>query len=196
MGGAVPINQKEHLIMSELQPFTPGQTYTYNEVNYPNQQTLSPATRPDLAFRPSCDQLASVVQADGATAFLWAGEWMTQYEGQHDIADPQTQLWLDADGVCKVGGVFADIVPLDRLPKPSVAEAVAAPEGTAATAEVGANYLSVGLGVALIAAALYALYASHKRWRKAQDDKFKQPNAEPTIFTQLMDFAKEDASND
>ena len=94
----------------------------------PSQQTLSPATDKDIAFRPACSQLVPI-EVEGRV--FWT---VTMSDGQRrelavyaPMPEQEAHFWLDADGVCKIGGVDVPLVYVDQVPQRQVAQVTTTP---------------------------------------------------------------------
>ncbi|MEM1309852.1 MAG: hypothetical protein AAGF98_10260, partial [Cyanobacteria bacterium P01_H01_bin.153] len=110
-------------IAQSTQYYEPGLPYVIGDITIPSQQTLPPATAPILAFRPSCEQLATVEQApsadlpeypSGSTAFGVADPksqaFLTMSVLPPGLPLVEAHLQLDAEGTCKLNGVTVPIV--------------------------------------------------------------------------------------
>lgn len=101
----------------------------FGGVVIPSQQTLSPATAKDIAFRPACSQLIpieiegrifwTVTMSDGDRIELAAYEPMPEQEAH---------FWLDAEGICKINGVKVPLVYVNQVPQRQVAQVTTTPE--------------------------------------------------------------------
>lgn len=159
-----------------MNPFQPGQPYTYNGIDIPSQQTLPPAGAPTIAFRPSCTQLSTVAQNPSEAFPMGSIQYGVQNPNTDQIIilaeyptglDQATaHLYLDSEGNCKVGGVDVPIAFVEQLPKPVVTQPTATTGDTVAPAQEGSavNGSMIVGGVALVAAAIaYAVYTYQKR---------------------------------
>ncbi|NER81589.1 MAG: hypothetical protein F6K42_18895, partial [Leptolyngbya sp. SIO1D8] len=94
--------------------YEPGKPYSVGDFEIPSQQTLPPATAPQLAFRPACNQLAAIEQANGLTAFGLpdpAGSgFITLSELPPGMPLTEAYLFLDAEGSCKLNGVDVPVL--------------------------------------------------------------------------------------
>lgn len=108
-----PVIEMNHSIIAQV---------SYGNSSIPASQALPPAGFNEIAFRPACDQLAPVLQADGTTAWTLAMpdgqiKTMAQYP---PMETPMAWAWLDADGLCKIGGDQVPIVYTRQLPQQSI----------------------------------------------------------------------------
>jgi hypothetical protein len=101
----------------------------FGGVTIPSQQTLSPATAKNIAFRPACSQLIpveiegrifwTVTMSDGDRIELAAYEPMSVQDAH---------FWLDAEGICKINGVEVPLVYVDQVPQRQVTQVTTTPE--------------------------------------------------------------------
>jgi len=77
------------------------------------KQAFPIASRPDIAFRPKCDQLTEVWTAEGQTVFLFQNEEVYRLEGSHKASSSESVLTLSSAGVCVTGG-DTTLAPLTR----------------------------------------------------------------------------------
>ena len=101
----------------------------FGGVTIPSQQTLSPAGHEDIAFRPSCAQLAPVQQGDVVhwTINLSDGQQRVLYR-LPPLTQDQAFRELGTAGICKVGGVDVPLIYSSQVPQRQVAVTVATPE--------------------------------------------------------------------
>ena len=187
-----------------LQPFSPGQPYTFNGVDIPSQQTLAPATAPTLAFRPSCLQLTSVIQAptndlpDGSVAYgvhnPHAQELIILNTMPLGLDQTEAHLYLDADGVCKLNGVDVPIVFKDMLPTPVVAETQAI-EGEAQpiTNESATVDPTLVFGCFILIAGL--AYGAYTLWKRPKPVPSTSTTG-PSPLQELVNLMKQPVSSD
>ncbi|MEO0374701.1 MAG: hypothetical protein AAF329_08770 [Cyanobacteria bacterium P01_A01_bin.17] len=105
-----------------------------NDVNYggvtiPSQQTLSPATAKNIAFRPACTQLVPIEQGN---RIFWtvtmADNKRIELAAYTPMSVQEAHFWLDAEGICKIGGVEVPLVYVDQVPQRQVAQVTTTPE--------------------------------------------------------------------
>ena len=105
-----------------------------NDVNYggviiPSQQTLSPATAKNIAFRPACTQLVPIEQGN---RIFWtvtmADNKRIELAAYKPMSVQEAHFWLDAEGICKIGGVDVPLVYVDQVPQRQVAQVTTTPE--------------------------------------------------------------------
>jgi len=139
----------------------------FGGVTIPSQQTLAPASAPNIAFRPACSQLVPIEQkgqvlwtvtmSDGARVEL------ATYEPMPEQA---ASFWLDAEGICKINGVEVPLVYIDQVPQRQVAQVTTTPELSAGSAtgqtgqdvqtvtptitSVGPNWVPIAIGAPLL----------------------------------------------
>ena len=77
------------------------QDIAQSEYSVPPHQALPIASRPDIAFRPSCYQLNPVWEPT-ATAWVWDGQILHRTPGE-SLATEEKLAELAAAGVCLVG---------------------------------------------------------------------------------------------
>ena len=143
--GLLLVLSSSAIAQNTTQFYEPGLPYTFNGIPIPSQQTLSPATAPELAFRPSCEQLAIVEQAPTAEWPQGSTAWgVPDPNSQSFITlavhppgmDPvQAHLHLDSSGICKLNGVDVPVVFKSQLPKEVIPD-VAVPVSPSRTAIV------------------------------------------------------------
>lgn len=97
---------------------------TFGGITIPGQQAQPPAGHDDIAFRPACNQLGEIYQANGLTAYT-----LTMQDGTQRILfemspQPRTQaeLWMDSAGICKIQGIEVPTVWADQVPTRQVAQ--------------------------------------------------------------------------
>lgn len=100
----------------------------FGGVTIPSQQTLSPATHDDIAFRPACSQLVPIQKDEWVfwTITLSDGEQRTLYTFP-PIATDEAILYLDTYGLCKAGGVEVPLVYASQVPQRAVATVTTTP---------------------------------------------------------------------
>lgn len=107
-----------------------------NDVNYggvtiPSQQTLSPATAKNIAFRPACTQLVPIEQGN---RIFWtvtmADNKRIELAAYTPMSVQEAHFWLDAEGICKIGGVEVPLVYADQVPQRQVAQVTTTPQLT------------------------------------------------------------------
>ncbi|MGD1930963.1 MAG: hypothetical protein ACFB12_18845 [Leptolyngbyaceae cyanobacterium] len=105
-----------------------------NDVNYggvtiPSQQTLSPATAKNIAFRPACTQLVPIEQGNH---IFWtvtmADNKRIELAAYTAMSVQEAHFWLDAEGICKINGVEVPLVYVDQVPQRQVAQVTTTPE--------------------------------------------------------------------
>jgi len=180
----------------------------FGGVVIPSQQTLSPATAKDIAFRPACSQLVpieiegrifwTVTMSDGDRVELAAYEPMPEQEAH---------FWLDAEGICKINGVEVPLVYVDQVPQRQVAQVTTTPELPAGAAvnqagqtiqtvtptapSAGSNWLPMATGapILLVVAWLFVRAVRGGRGRKAQSQtasKGKQGNDHASALNDIF----------
>lgn len=99
-------------IRSKLQIY---QEIAQRDYDVPPRQALPVASRPDIAFRPSCYQLEPVWEP-GETAWVWEGEVLYRTPGEA-LATDEKLAELAAAGVCLIGSNIRKIplVPTDEV---------------------------------------------------------------------------------
>lgn len=100
----------------------------FGGVTIPSQQTLSPATAEDIAFRPACSQLVPM-QMDNTV--FWT---VTMSDGERreltayaPMPEQSAHFWLDAEGICKINGVEVPLVYTEQVPQRQVAQVTTTP---------------------------------------------------------------------
>lgn len=83
------------------------QEIAQSDYSVPPRQALPVSSRPDIAFRPSCDQLEPVWEPT-ATAWVWEGEVLYRTPGEY-LATEDKLAELAAAGVCLVGSNIRQI---------------------------------------------------------------------------------------
>jgi hypothetical protein len=101
-----PIDPRIEQILGDIDTY---QRIALKDYDVPQWQALPPASAPDIAFRPSCNQLKPVWE-QGQTAWVWDAGVIYETPGQA-TATPETFLELQAAGVC-ITGTHAEEVPL------------------------------------------------------------------------------------
>lgn len=174
-----------------LDPFRPGEAYSYNGAIIPSQQTLSPAGHEDIAFRPACSQVNEVLQANGFTAYTVNLPDSTVRILNEMTPAPRSaaEFELDAAGLCKIGGEVVPIVFFSQLPEASVVQPeVSGTPGESIdpqqSSEVGVNWWMVLSGFVVLAAAGCGLVGI---FFKAQSSK---PQNTSEVADTLRNFAK------
>ena len=99
-------------IRAKLQVY---QEIAQSDYSVPPRQALPVASRPDIAFRPSCYQLEPVWEPT-ATAWVWDGEILYRTPGEY-LATEDKLAELAAAGVCLIGSNIRDIplVPTEEV---------------------------------------------------------------------------------
>ncbi|MEO1299122.1 MAG: hypothetical protein AAFW75_25765 [Cyanobacteria bacterium J06636_16] len=102
----------------------------FGGVVIPSQQALSPATHDDIACRPACRQLVPIRQGE------WVFWTVTLSDGQQrtlqtfpPMATEDAYLYLDAHGLCKLGGENIPLVYTSQVPQRQVAQFSVTPTG-------------------------------------------------------------------
>lgn len=100
----------------------------FGGVTIPSQQTLSPATHDDIAFRPACSQLVPIQREQTVfwTITLSDGAQRTLYTFP-PIATEDAYLYLDTYGLCKLGGVDVPLVYTSQVPQRAIATVTTTP---------------------------------------------------------------------
>lgn len=115
-----------------LQPYRPGQSYVFNGLAIPSQQTLPPAGQESFAFRPACSQLREISIPGDATQVSWGMAYNNSFYSfsvkPAGLSIQQAHLYLDAEGNCKIGGVEVPLVSANSLPKELLPESVVSTE--------------------------------------------------------------------
>lgn len=83
------------------------QAIAQSDYSVPPRQALPVASRPDIAFRPSCDQLEPVWEST-ATAWVWEDEVLYRTPGEY-LATEDKLAELAAAGVCLIGSNIREI---------------------------------------------------------------------------------------
>ena len=127
-----------------LQPYSPGQSYVFNGLAIPSQQTLPPAGQESFAFRPACSQLQEISIPGDSSQVSWGMAYNNSFYSfsvkPAGLSVQQAHLYLDAEGNCKIGGVEVPVVTANSLPKELLPEAVVSTEpGIPALLPVGAQ---------------------------------------------------------
>ncbi len=101
----------------------------FGGVTIPSQQTLSPATHDDIAFRPACSQLVPIQKGEWVfwTVTLSDGEQRT-LQTFPPMATEDAYLYLDAHGLCKLGGAIVPLVYTSQVPQRQVAQFTVTPD--------------------------------------------------------------------
>ncbi|MFG6105210.1 hypothetical protein U2F10_23335 [Leptothoe sp. EHU-05/26/07-4] len=111
-----------------LQPYDPGQSYVFNGVEIPSQQTLPPAGQASFAFRPACFQLSETSMPGNSTQVAWGMSYNNTFYRfsikPAGLSTQQAHLYLDAEGNCKINGIEVPLVPANLLPKELLPESV------------------------------------------------------------------------
>jgi len=102
----------------------------FGGVTIPSQQTLSPATHDDIAFRPACSQLVPIQKGDRVfwTITLSDGEQRT-LQTFPPMPEIDAHMHLDTYGLCKLGGVIVPLVYTAQVPQRQVAQFSVTPTG-------------------------------------------------------------------
>ncbi|MBW4486005.1 MAG: hypothetical protein KME14_26070 [Tildeniella torsiva UHER 1998/13D] len=129
---------------------TNGQTWTVRE-----GQNKSPAGFPDIAFRPSCEQVIPVGQVDGNTAWtLTMPDGNTKLLATYPNMDGfEARRYLSDDGLCVWGGDVVPVVYTSMLPQQQQVQPEIATAGTGDIQKMGANVVLLGLGGLLLTGA-------------------------------------------
>lgn len=101
----------------------PQNSVEYGGIHIPGHQAQPPAGHPDIAFRPACNQVDPVLQANGLVAHtipLPDGGLRILHE-MPPMDGTQATLHLDGMGLCKIGGDTVPIVMSSQLPQRSIA---------------------------------------------------------------------------
>lgn len=145
-----------------------GQTWTVRE-----GQNKSPAGHADIAFRPSCDQLVPVGQADGTTAWT-----LTMPDGNIPILATyptidgfEARRYLSDDGLCVWGGDEVPVVYTSMLPQAHEVQPEIAAAGSGDVQTVQANVVLIGLGALLLAGAAGIGFVLFRKSTKAPQAK-------------------------
>lgn len=153
----------------------------------PTAQSMPPAGHDDIAFRPACSQLQEIGLANGLTA--WAislPDGDTRVLAEYDpMSRTSAHAFLDASGLCKVGGEQVPIVWASQLPQrataaPATATVVPQSEGISPESSPWWHLsppMIVGVAVLLGAAA----YAACRLWgwRLPMPDFGQEPGSLP-----------------
>lgn len=101
----------------------------FGGVTIPSQQTLPPATAKDIAFRPACNQLIPIRSGNRVfwTVTMSDGD-RRELAAYKPMGTQEAHFWLDAEGVCKIGGVEVPLVYVDQVPQRQVAQVTTTPE--------------------------------------------------------------------
>lgn len=175
-------------------------SYTYSDTNGQNWtvkegQNKSPAGHPDIAFRPSCEQVVPVGQADGTTAWtLTMPDGVLKLLATYPTLDGfEARRYLSDDGLCVWGGDVVPVVYTSMLPKQQMVQPEIAAAGTAGIQQVGANVVLIGLGALLLTgAAGIAVMLARKSTKAPQAEGGTSPLAqlEKALFQSVEDDAK------
>ncbi|MEM8612769.1 MAG: hypothetical protein AAGF93_12190 [Cyanobacteria bacterium P01_H01_bin.105] len=115
-----------------LQPYSPGQSYVFNGLAIPSQQTLPPAGQESFAFRPACSQLTEASIPGNPNQVSWGMSYNNSFYSfsvkPAGLSPQQAHLFLDSEGNCKIGGIEVPLVPADSLPKELLPESVVTTE--------------------------------------------------------------------
>jgi hypothetical protein len=156
----------------------------FGGVVIPSQQTLSPATAKDIAFRPACSQLVPI-EIEGRifwTVTMSDGD-LVELAAYAPMPTQEAHFWLDAEGICKINGVEVPLVYIDQVPQRQVAQVTTTPELPAGSAvnqagqavqtvtpavpSAGPNWLPMAIGapILLLVAGLFvrAVRGSHRQ---------------------------------
>ena len=165
---------------------------TQNTVNYgglsiPGPQAQPPAGHDDIAFRPACNQVGAMMQANGLVAHtinLPDGSLRTLVE-MPPMSGADAVREMDAMGLCKVGGIDVPIIFTNQLPQQSIAQvtasvAEAAPDvAVAEEIPTGLPLIPIVMGaVLLISAVGTAIYWRNRTPVPAQSPLVTPPPAD------------------
>ena len=197
----------------QVQFYEPGKPYLINGILIPSQQTLSPASAPDLAFRPACTQLVAVpTNVEGFTSYGVqdpAGAGFIPLNNTIPTAMPIDQVYtfLGAEGNCKVSGIDVPILYKNQLPKALTPELQAqsqALQDSTATPASTSRELPIGLllgltlaggGLALISFTLYRQSKKGARPSASTPQGVNPPKAQAStnesVLSQLNSLLKE-----
>ena len=181
---------------NSLQFYEPGKPYLFNGLTIPSQQTLPPATAPYLAFRPACEQLQPIEQANGFTAWTVpqpVGQGVIIISEQPtELSSTQAHLYADADGACKLNGIEVPIVAADALPKPLLPDtevSVQLSEEVLGSTFIVGNQVYVGIAFLAIALVLGCIAIFAKGRQVA-------PGSSEDAFTTLLKIANQPKEGD
>jgi hypothetical protein len=137
----------------------PTSAVTYGGVTIPGQQAQPPAGHPDIAFRPACEQVGTVLQANGLVAYTLAlpDNTIRILKELEPMDLTQAHLWMDSEGLCKIQGAEVPIIYSDQVPRQATARITASATGAAPPPEVpssGNNLLLPLLGGGVLLAAI------------------------------------------
>ncbi|ESA38098.1 hypothetical protein N836_34030 [Leptolyngbya sp. Heron Island J] len=150
-----------------LQPYSPGQSYVFNGLEIPSQQTLPPAGQESFAFRPACSQLQETSIPGDSTQVSWGMPYNNNFYSfsvkPAGLSTQQAHLYLDAEGNCKINGVEVPLVPATLLPKDLLPESVVTTEtvdpaminveapsqGLSTQTMTGLAFILIGLAIAI-----------------------------------------------
>jgi len=177
----------------------------FGGVTIPSQQTLSPATHDDIAFRPACSQLVPIQREQWVfwTITLSDGEQRT-LQTFPPLPTDEAYLYLDAHGLCKLGGVDVPLVYADQVPKRAVATVTTSPDMpggdvsaagqnvqtvTPDTDDSGSMPLwAMGAGGVLLLGMIGALFTATQRDNRKASPKPTQPKATATAADTLANL--------
>jgi len=116
------------------------QEIAQHDYDVPPRQALPVASQPDIAFRPSCNQLEPVWEPGSSTAWVWQREILYQTAGE-SLATDEIFADLAAAGVCLIGSNIQDIplVPTDEV-FPKFQQAVSASAANDQAAQPAAGF--------------------------------------------------------
>ena len=145
------------------------QAIAQSDYSVPPRQAFPIASRPDIAFRPSCYQLEPVWEP-AKTAWVWEDEIVYRTPGS-SLATEDVLAELASSGVCLVGSNIREIpiVPTDEVfakfqKAVTVTQAVEEPEpATAPNAQRWSQQWDLIIWLALPLLALSALIAALNR---------------------------------
>ena len=179
---------------------------TFGGVAIPGPQAQPPAGHPDIAFRPACDQVGAVLQANGLVAHtipLPDGSIRTLVE-MPPMDGAKVVRELDTAGLCKVGGIEVPIIFTDQLPQKTIGQVAARvsdgpPVATVATEGGGFSWGTVALLAGGVAVSLGVLVLMGKvtyrgrvlYQRPGFDDGADQPIVTPPPADAEADAAAE-----
>lgn len=154
---------------------------TVGDITIEGQQAQPPAGHNDIAFRPACSQLASTLTESGVVEHavnLPDGQVrvLATYES---MPIDKAHLFLDAEGICKVGAdaVVVPIIYSDQVPEQSVASATASasnPSGSSAIEPPSSGGMG---GMVMGAIALAVVGAGFCLFTQRRGSPIQTPNA-------------------
>ncbi|MBD1918891.1 MULTISPECIES: hypothetical protein [Cyanophyceae] len=169
---------------------TNGQTWTVRE-----GQNKSPAGFPDIAFRPSCEQVVPIGQPDGNTAWtLTMPDGNTKLLATYPNMDGfEARRYLSDDGLCVWGGDVVPVVYTSMLPQQQQVQPEIAAAGTGDVQSVRSNVVLLGLGGILLLGAAglgVALFRKSTKAPKVEGGTSPLSKFEEVLFQSMEDDKK------